>query len=104
MFDAIAERDVICQRASGNFFPVTIRIGAPYRNADGEWACPVSLIGLQEQLNDMRGVDSLQALVLAIGLARKLLGYVIDDGGRILWPDSNSPVDLDTLFADRPKP
>ncbi|HEX9626238.1 MAG TPA: hypothetical protein VGA00_04810 [Acidiferrobacterales bacterium] len=103
MFDAIAERDVICQRASGKYFPVTIRIGAPYRVEEGEWACPVSLTGLQEQLSDVHGVDSLQALLLAIGLARKLLGYIIDDGGRILWPDSDSPVDLDTLFADRPK-
>jgi hypothetical protein len=48
--------------------PVTIRIGAPRRLADGwDWGCPVEIRGLDApQLRYVFGVDAFQALQLGL--------------------------------------
>jgi hypothetical protein len=55
----------------------------PYPCEDGDWACPVSLTPLFDQLSDMRGVDSLQALSEAVKLIHRLLEGFVENGGRL---------------------
>lgn len=70
-------------------FAIEWKIGTPYRVAarPEEWACPVSLQPLCERLADAHGIDSLQALCLAISLGLYLLGCFQEDGGVLSLAD-----------------
>ena len=67
--DEVGGSDYIFQFPDGSRRSVRLRIGKPYFVAEGEWACPLELQGFERRHPDMRGVDSLQALALAITLA-----------------------------------
>jgi hypothetical protein len=99
MADAIAERTLICVKASGERVPVTLRIGRPYPASDVDWACPVALYGLEAKLPDMHGVDSFQALMLAQKLLLQLMTGVVENGGRFEDDEDGSPIDINKLFA-----
>ena len=83
------------QREGGARFPITIEIGAPYptEGDGGDWACPVSLkpfAGIPE----VYGVDSLQALCLALNLAYALLSNFKEKGGTLTFEDGEDcPID-----------
>jgi hypothetical protein len=87
---AIAIRELVGERAGGERFDVTIRIGHPYRVNDVSWACPVAVDGVDRQLADMHGIDSWQALLLAIGLVRSRLEHFLETGGKLYWRDEPS--------------
>ena len=72
--DVVAERRLVCELAGGERIIVTLRLGRPSRSSDVDWACPVALEGLRRRLADIHGVDSFQALMLAQGLLRQLMG------------------------------
>jgi hypothetical protein len=59
--------------------------------------------GLHEQLRDQVGVDSWQALQLAFQLVGQLLGYFIQDGGTLYWPDNQEQVTVSELQFMRNK-
>src|SRR5258706_17450 len=97
--DAIAERHVICERAGGGRVRVTLRIGKPYRASDVDWACPVEAEGLFENLADIHGIDSFQALVLAQGLLRNLMHGEVADGSTFWWADTHEQLDIEEMFG-----
>src|ERR1700722_575519 len=68
----------------GKAFSIELSIGTPYRCETGEWACPVALRGLYDQLPDTRGNDSFQALCMAVGLAQNVLHGFRENGGKLL--------------------
>ena len=79
--------------------PVTGIIGKPYQAPEGQWACPYVLDGAFEKGADIAGGDSIQALSLALyGLYHDLL-RLLDDGGRLLSPQTRESFDLVTLKA-----
>src|SRR5262249_37450510 len=85
--------------AKGTERPVTGIVGKPYQVDDQEWACPYVLEGAFEQGADIVGVDSIQALSLALyGLYHDLI-RLLDDGGRLLDPKTREASDLVTLKA-----
>jgi hypothetical protein len=92
----IVSRKLLAIDASGREFDLTIAIGEPYKVAEGEWACPVSMEGLH-RLRDIRGIDSWQAMQLAYQLVAMTLTYFVEDGGRLVW--LGEPVAPDQLFA-----
>jgi hypothetical protein len=73
----------------GEVFVIGLEIGAPYPRETGEWACPVALRGLYDRLPDVAGLDSLQALCHAIGLAQSLLRDFREKGGILLLDGEN---------------
>jgi hypothetical protein len=85
-----------CPKRGG--FEIDLRIGAPYRASDVDWACPVGIAGLYDHLADQHGIDSWQALMLAQSLARTLLEGVIADGGKVLVSQGGAVVDVGALF------
>ena len=97
--DAIAERVLVCERADGKRFRVTIRIGKPYRASDVDWACPVEAEGLFDRLADIHGIDSFQALVLAQGLLRTLMRGEIEGGSTFWWADTHEQLDVEAMFG-----
>jgi hypothetical protein len=94
----IASRTIVAVKSNGEEIAVTLRIGTPYEVSSEEWACAVAIDGLQERLRDVHGIDSWQTIQLAQNLQAQLLGYFVEEGGRLFWPDPREPVRVHELF------
>lgn len=96
--EIIAERSLFAISAKGEKLTLRIAVGRPYQVDDVSWACPVSIEGLYTKLHDAVGVDSWQALTLAIGLTRQLLDHFLEGGGKLYWEEGGEEVTLNDLF------
>jgi len=95
----IAERKLVAEHPKKGKFPLHVRIGRPYSELNGErWACPVFLEGLDRRGPDIRGIDSLQALTLAILFARTTLQSFVEGGLVLYWPDGK-PTTVEHIFG-----
>jgi hypothetical protein len=94
----IATQRFIAIDRSGRKRTVAIRIGKPYRTTKQDWGCPVDS-GILGRVADARGVDSFQALCLAISLVRALVEDFLDKGGRLLDPGDRSEWPRDAIPA-----
>ncbi len=97
----VANLSIAAKAAEGEAFEIELEIGAPYCTETGEWACPVGLQGLYDDLPDVRGEDSFQALCLAIGLAQKLLQDFVDEGGTLSVDGDRFPLESYAFGAAR---
>lgn len=82
----------------GREFSLTLGVGQPYEVSPGEWACPLFMDGLHQRLAAQHGADSWQALQLAYQLIAQLLGYFVQDGGELRWPENREPMTLSELI------
>ena len=98
MNNNIAERKIFSISPDGQKKTLRIAIGQPYQVDDVSWACPVKVDGLHKKLRDSVGIDSWQALGLAIALVRQLLGYYVEDGAELYWKEGGEKVTLEDLF------
>jgi len=95
--------ELICVRPNGEHLTVTVAVGHPYPTMEGDWACPVEIARLHGRLTDVHGIDSLQALCLAIKLVGRVLASFVAEGGCIRDPKTGKDFELDTYFdAERP--
>lgn len=94
----IAERTLFAVAATGEKRTFRLAIGRPYRVDAVSWACPVALDGLHDRLHDIAGTDAWQALTLALNPTRQLLGYFVEDGGRLYWEEGGEALRLADLF------
>lgn len=79
---------------------IAIAIGRPYEVNDVSWACPVAVHGIDVQLAHMHGIDSWQALLLAIGLVRSRLEHFLETGGKLYrCDDPSSAITLRDIFG-----
>jgi len=75
----IAERELDGQ-FEGKPCKVTIRFGAPQQDESGSWNCPFSISSPRGELRRYgAGVDSLQALRIALAMAAAQLGALYSD-------------------------
>ena len=98
----IADRIVHALARDGRSFEICLGVGKPYQVSADEWACAVQVGGLHNQLSDMHGIDSWQALQLACQLAAQLLGSFVEDGGRLFWEEGGEQLAVSELFAKVP--
>ena len=98
MNELIAERRICSISTDGQKKVFKIAIGKPYQVDDASWACPVKIDGLYKKLKDPVGIDSWQALNLAISLVQQLLGYFVEDGGKLYWEEDGEALALNDLF------
>ncbi len=98
MDENIAERKIFSISPEHQKKILRIAIGKPYQVDDVSWACPVIVDGLHKKLKDAVGIDSWQALSLAIALVRQLLGYYVEDGAELYWKEGGEKVTLEDLF------
>jgi uncharacterized protein DUF6968 len=94
----IASRRLAGINSSRGTFEIVVSIGQPYQCGPDEWACPIALDGLHASLRDAHGHDAFQALMLAQKLARQLLTYFVEDGGKLLHEPDGSVVSIQDLF------
>lgn len=96
--ELIAERTIFAIDKNSRGFEIKVMVGKPYRVGPDEWACPVAMVGLHGGFPDMHGVDSWQALIVALQLIGRLLTYFVEDGGRLFWEENGVPLTVDELF------
>jgi hypothetical protein len=96
--DWIATQRLVAVDKGGRKRVVSIRIGKPYRVTKQGWACPVDS-GILGRHSDARGVDSFQALCLAISLVRALVEDFLEKGGRFLDPEDRTEWSRDAIPA-----
>lgn len=96
---SLASRTVLAVKANGERFTITLAIGFPYEVTSEEWACPVALHGLHGQIGDIRGIDAWQVIRLAYGFIAQMLGYFIEEGGRLYWPETEEPIEFSESFS-----
>jgi hypothetical protein len=96
--NVIAERALVCVTGSGERTPFTVRLGTPYYDPRGNWACPVALDGLEHPLLDSAGIDAWQALMLARRLAYQLLASRSERGASYIDAVEGHAIDLPELF------
>lgn len=98
----IATRSLIAIDTTGREFPLHLGIGQPYAIRPTEWACPVQLTGLHDNLLDQPGIDSWQALQLSTQLIIQRLTHFLESGGTLLWPTTRQPFHLHELGVGQP--
>jgi hypothetical protein len=81
--DPVASLEVLAVTAEGKELKLAVRIGQPYLEKEGSWACPVEVSPIYGELADIRGVDSFHALWLACSLVLKLLENFKSAGGML---------------------
>jgi hypothetical protein len=89
----VAEISIDAISPEGEAFVIELEIGTPYERGRDDWACPVALRGLYARLADPSGVDSFQALCMAISLAQDLLQAFRLKGGRLLMETEDFPLE-----------
>ena len=94
----IATRVLTAHHPERGDFAVTIHIGEPYLSSDVDWACPVALEGLYSNLAPQHGIDSWQALMLSLNLARTLVEGFLSDGGTLIDSVTGTPLASDAFF------
>ncbi|HEV8456272.1 MAG TPA: hypothetical protein VGQ69_12890 [Gemmatimonadales bacterium] len=70
--EVIARRELAALSRDGERRSVEVRLGKPVPSGrqGGEWACPMQIVGLgPERIKEAFGVDSVQAIQLALRLA-----------------------------------
>lgn len=98
--ELIAERTIYAIDKDSREFEIRLMVGKPYQTdfEHGDWACPAAMIGLHGVFPDVYGVDSWQALTLALNLIRKLLIYFVEDGGKLYWDENGNEISIDEIF------
>lgn len=92
MTSPIATRTLRLQRRDGSEVEVGVTLGMPVpdpRDPTGTWACPYEIKGpVKHVIHAIFGVDSMQALILAIHtLPAELHALARQEGGRFLDED-----------------
>lgn len=91
MATAIATLHCFGHKCGEDRFEIKVEIGAPYksRKHPENWACAVRLEPFLDRVRDVYGVDSFQALSLAIGFVQMLLNQYCAEGGSLSYEDGS---------------
>jgi len=92
----IAERALLCRPAGEPERLVQLCLYAPVEDGEG-WLCEAALLNLFRDRAWARGVDSLQALQLALSALHAALEEVIRSGGSVAWADGSPFTSLDDI-------
>ena len=79
--DLIAERELQVVDLAGRSGPLHVRIARPeWSEPDQAWACGVHLAEVEDQVSEMWGEDSLQALIHALYVVPVIIGQLRAQG------------------------
>jgi hypothetical protein len=94
-FTCIVERTLVLHDSeTGQKGEIRLAIGQPYWTDPGmEAACPVAIYGYFGRLPDIRGIDPMSALSLAIKFLESLLEG-LPETRKVLWPSGESYFDV----------
>jgi hypothetical protein len=89
----IVERSVDLLKSSGERVAFRVEFG-PILPKGRDFCCRVRFHGWVESPPDIRGRDSLEALLQAVGLVHGILHEFVRSGGRVVWPGTTNDYDL----------
>ncbi len=94
----IAVRRLKATWPDGSTHDVVIEIHRPSPSGNS-FRCPVRVDGLYPDYSppDMGGFDEIQALTSSLKMVRFLLEQHLEQGGHLLYPESNQPYTPDDL-------
>ena len=100
-FLPIAVRELHWTQPGGACGKVRLALGTPVQSSNGmSWACPMAADGLFDNLPEMHGVDSWQALILALSVLKMIVKDKIEKGWTFHWPTPDcGAVDLEYIFG-----
>ena len=97
-FDSVAaERVWFAVAPDGSEHEVAIRVMVPTKEDDVEWRAEVSVGGIDSRPYSIAGIDSWQAICLAMSFAATRLGHLAEDGWAFYWErggEAATPGDL----------
>ncbi len=96
MTEAFVTREFDCVRPTGERFAFTVQLGRPMPVSDepeSDWRCPVT-IPFDGRTRDIYGVDSWQALGLALSFVHSQLADFIQRGGKLYYPGTTDEFTL----------
>lgn len=98
----VAERKLIMRGKDREEREIHIKIGRPYEVSKGEAACPLAIDGLYGRLPDIRGVDTFQALGLAMKFVQLTLKAWEKKGAVFLISEDGKeyPGNIDAIFGE----
>jgi hypothetical protein len=99
--DVVAEHTVDVRYPDGNLVRVHLRVGRPFPQPQGDFACPVSADGLRgwERTTEIFGVGSLHALMLGLRFLYYGLAVELERGAILHWEGGEQVLALDELFV-----
>lgn len=84
--------------ADGEAFAVEVAVGVPFLSERYQtWACTLTMLPLLPKPFDVGGEDSLQALCLALRMARSMLDDFTEKGGKLFT--DGEPFSIDAYFG-----
>lgn len=102
MNQVVAERELVAEPSEGARFTLVVRIGIPQLGPHDSWVCAASIDGLSHRPLEANGMDSMQALLLAIRNVRGQLKRFVTHGGKLYLPGDEDAVSISVseLFGD----
>jgi hypothetical protein len=96
--EIVAESVVFAENASGRRRKIRIRVTRPEPDPRGDFQCSVELKGL-ERRRKVYGVDSFQALVLALRFFETRISALLDEDWRFYFRnDDDEPLDASLIW------
>ena len=80
-----AERTWFAVASDGTEHEVVVSIGVPAKADRGEWRCVASIGCLESASHSIAGIDSWQAISLAMRFAASRLGHFAENGWQFYW-------------------
>ena|SRR5579871_4772773 len=99
--DVIAERRLEALYPDIGLTSIHLRIGRPVPRDERDWSCPVQVEGLRlwHGFGEFAGVDSWQALLLALGFVQAILSAEAERGVVFHWESSEDAISIEELFS-----
>ena len=80
-------REIHAVSPEGVKHEVTLTVLMPSRRERGGWLAPVQMMGLENRVHNIAGMDSWQALTLAMRFAGVRLAELVEKGWCLYWDD-----------------
>jgi len=98
--DAVATLELVEVASDGERKPIRVEIGWPHFDERGSWACPVVVTSVSNEVREIHGEDSMQALCLGVQFVRSMLQSVVERGSRLLHDDEDTDFHLEVYFGN----
>ena len=99
---AVASTSFRGQSGKGEEISFYLSLEHPHQIDDVSWGCVLRMDGITTKPHTTIGVDGWQALTLAIALIEQSLTYFVEDGGKLFFPDSSEPMDIQDVVPRFP--
>ena len=92
--EPVAETTLFVERPPGRRRRICLRVGHPEPDRRGDYRCAVEFPGFERRRYNY-GIDSIQALVLAVRFLTQRISALLDDGWRFyLGRNDKEPLDV----------